>query len=303
MAARKRRNRQRRRRGRFGFLYKLLSFLIIFAALLAGCVAFFRVNRVVVSGNGRYTEAEIIAASGVEIGDNLLLVNRPQTASNIMGQLPYVETVAPVRRLPDTVELHITESTAAAVIRIDGSYWLLDSSAKLLEQGDVSLRGSLPEVRGLTPQNPAPGLRIQVEAGQQTRLEGLRGLLKALEGRDMAGNLHDFLDVTAGNTIYFDYGDTLTVAAPTSGDFGEVALRLQRVVETFAQGGEVLSGTLDLTSRDMKAHLLNERWLPENWRRREVPSDGQADPVPPTDAPAPDGGELPPTDIVPPTQE
>ena len=40
MAARKRRNRQRRRRrGRFGFLYKLLSFLVIFAAILAFAIA------------------------------------------------------------------------------------------------------------------------------------------------------------------------------------------------------------------------------------------------------------------------
>ena len=36
MAARNKRNRHRRRRGRFGFLYKLLSFLLIFAAILAG---------------------------------------------------------------------------------------------------------------------------------------------------------------------------------------------------------------------------------------------------------------------------
>ena len=64
MAARKRRNRQRRRRrGRFGFLYKLLSFLIIFAAILACCVAFYRENRVEVSGTGRYSQADNIAAT------------------------------------------------------------------------------------------------------------------------------------------------------------------------------------------------------------------------------------------------
>ena len=83
MAARKDRNRRRRRRGRFGFLYKLLSFLIIFAAILAGCVAFFRVNQVAVTGNSRYSDQEVIAASGVELGDNLFLVNRPQTAQRI----------------------------------------------------------------------------------------------------------------------------------------------------------------------------------------------------------------------------
>ena len=149
MAARKNRNRQRRRRGRFGFLYKLLSFLIIFAAILVGCVAFFRVNEVVVTGNERYSAEEIIAASGVGLGDNLFLVNKPQTTASIMRHLPYVERVTPVRRLPDTIEFHITESQAVAAIRIEVTvevegvaqtetdWWLINASGKLLEREKV----------------------------------------------------------------------------------------------------------------------------------------------------------------------
>ena len=76
MAARKNRNRHRRRRGRFGFLYKLLSFLIIFAAILVGCVAFFRVNQGEVMGNSRYSAQQIIDASGVELGDNRFIARR-----------------------------------------------------------------------------------------------------------------------------------------------------------------------------------------------------------------------------------
>ena len=121
----------------------------------------------------------------------------------------------------------------------------------------------------------------------------------------MVGNLHDFIDLTAGNAIYFDYGENLTVVAPVSGDFDRVAVRLQRVEETFAQQGEPLTGTLDLTDRDMKAHLLPERWLPENWRKREVPIDGTTDTEPSTADPAGsgEGGGVSPDDIVPPSQE
>ena len=43
-----------------------------------------------------------------------------------------------------------------------------------------------------------------MEVDQKSRLEGLRGLLTALEDRGMVGNLHDFIDLTAGNAIYFD---------------------------------------------------------------------------------------------------
>ena len=88
MAARRNRHGRRRNRGRFGFLYKLLSALLIFAALLVGCVVFFRVNTVVVSGNSRYAEAEVIQSSGVEQGDNLFALNKYQISRQIYTQLP-----------------------------------------------------------------------------------------------------------------------------------------------------------------------------------------------------------------------
>lgn len=262
MAARKDRNRRRRRRGRFGFLYKLLSFLIIFAAILAGCVAFFRVNQVVVTGNSRYSAQEVIAASGVELGDNLFLVNRPQTAQRILSQLPYVENAVPVHRLPDTVELHITECVPAAAVRSEGSWWLMDARGKLLEQGTKSIAGTLPEVLGLHPLDPAVGEWTAVDITEQTRLEGLRQLLTALNARGMAGSVTDFIDVSASNVIYFGYGEELTVAVPMEGDFDLRVFSFQRVLETFAQRGETVTGTLDLTYGDSEARLLTERWLP-----------------------------------------
>ena len=71
MAARRKR-RGRRRRGRFGILYKVLSFFLILAAIVTGCIVFFRVNEIVVVGETRYSETEIIAATGVELGETSL---------------------------------------------------------------------------------------------------------------------------------------------------------------------------------------------------------------------------------------
>lgn len=266
MAVKRNRNQRRRRRGRFGFLYKALSFLIIFAAILVGCVAFFRVNEIRVVGNERYTEEEIVAASGVEIGDNLFLVNRPQTANAIMKRLPYVESATPVHCLPDTVELRIVESQAVAVLQADGGWWLLNSRGKLLEQGEESLGEDLPAVLGFTPQTPALGARMTAAIEDQTRLDGLKGLLTALEDRGMIQNVTDFIDVSASNAIYFGYGDDLTVVVPMSGDFDRRVFSLQRVLETFAQRGEKVTGTLDLTFGEDEARLLTERWLPDSDR-------------------------------------
>ena len=75
MAARKKR-RGRRRRGRFSFLYKFLSTLLILAAMVTGCIVFFRVNTVVVVGETRYSESEILDAAGVEMGEHLFGLNK-----------------------------------------------------------------------------------------------------------------------------------------------------------------------------------------------------------------------------------
>ena len=54
MARRSRRNR-RRSRGRFAFLYRLLCFVLICAAIVGALVLFFKVDTISVSGNDRYT--------------------------------------------------------------------------------------------------------------------------------------------------------------------------------------------------------------------------------------------------------
>lgn len=287
MAARKKRNRQRRRRGRFGGLYKLLSFLVIFAALVAGCVVFFRVDRVTVSGNSRYTVQEIIAASGVEQGDNLFLANKPQIARAITRKLPYIEAVTPVKVLPDTLELRVTESRAVAVLEGEEGRWLLNAGGKLVENGGADLGEGLPLVTGLHPVTPNLGGRLTVELEEQVRLDGLKGLLTALEGRDMAEKVNTFIDLTAANAIYFDYGEELTVVVPTAGNFERLVFSLQRVEETFRDNGERLAGTLDMTYGDKQARLLTERWLPEYLRPPEEPvvqPDPETSPDPEGDA-------------------
>ena len=69
--ARRRRNNRRRRRGRFSFLYKVLSVLLICGAIVGAMTFLFRVNAIEITGLSHYSEAELLAAAGVKQGDNL----------------------------------------------------------------------------------------------------------------------------------------------------------------------------------------------------------------------------------------
>ena len=89
--ARNRSTNRRRRRGRFSFLTKLLCILLIAGAVVAALTVFFKVQSITVSGNARYTSEEVVAASGIEIEDNLFLLNKYSAAQAIFEKLPYVE--------------------------------------------------------------------------------------------------------------------------------------------------------------------------------------------------------------------
>ena len=65
MARRNRYNRKRRRGG-FSLLYKLLTFLVICAAIAVALTLFFKVERIDVIGAERYTQQKIIDASGIQ---------------------------------------------------------------------------------------------------------------------------------------------------------------------------------------------------------------------------------------------
>ena len=277
MAARRNRRGRRRNRGRFSALYKLLSVLIIFAAILMGCVVFFRVSTVEITGDSPYTEEEIRRVSGVEQGDNLFTLNKYQISSRIYTQLPYIGTVNFERKYPDTFVIHVTASVPVAWIESGGSRWLMDTDCKLLESGGASLTEGKAQVRGLEAVNPSVGSVLTVPPEQQDKLDQLKGFLAAIQARQMTGSLTSFLDLTSNNEIRFGYGANLTVLFPMNGDFTQKTYYLQQTLWTMDEKGIPRTGTLDLTYDNQEGHLLPKRWLPgELELYREQAASGEA---------------------------
>ena len=116
----RRRKSNRRRRGSFGFLYKLLSVLVICGAIVAALTLFFRVDTVVITGQQRYTEEEIREASGIAEGANLVLFNKYTAANNIVSALPYIEEISINRKLPDTLLIQHSPGGGAGRQRMAG---------------------------------------------------------------------------------------------------------------------------------------------------------------------------------------
>lgn len=99
-----------------GPLFKLLCALAVVIALTIGATVFFQVETIAVTGNSRYTQQEVIDASGIQIGDNLYRMNKYQIGNQVLGQLPYVEKILIRRSLPSTIVITVSEWDAVAQI-------------------------------------------------------------------------------------------------------------------------------------------------------------------------------------------
>lgn len=252
--ARQRSHRQRRRRrGRFGGLYRILSILAVAAAVIVACVVFFRVNRVTVEGNVRYTPEEVMEASGIELGDNLIALSKGRVAGAIRTRLPYVESVSIRRQLPDGVVLTVKERRAAASVEGTGARWLISSQGKILEEAQGH---SVMAIRGLKAVAPYAGGMIQVAEEDGGTLNHVLALLTALEEREMLADC-TALDCTAATYLTLEW-KIYTVKFPRGGDYPYM-LRLIDAALAHEKMPQDEPGIFDLTVEENAVHFRRSR--------------------------------------------
>ncbi len=207
--ARKRRHKTKRRdRSRFVGLYKVVSALLILAAVAVACAVFFQVQDISIQGNQRYTREELLDVIGVETGDNLFRVNRSRVARDLKTRLPYIQTVSVSKVLPDTLSITVTEGKAVAAVAQGSRWWLLGSDGKLLEESDTPQ--GLPQITGVIPLAPAPGTYLAAGEEQAARVASLRELLAALADNSLLDKLGS-IDLTQDYELTFVYDTRFTV--------------------------------------------------------------------------------------------
>ncbi len=248
---RRRRSNRRRRRGRFSFLYKVLSVLLICGAILGAMTFLFRINTIEITGISHYTQEEILSASGIRQGDNLYLINKYDVADDIFAALPYVQTVQINRRLPDTITIDVQECTVAGAVQQEGSAWLISSHGKILEAVTPAAAAEYPVIDGVTLLAPAVGTTLALGEENQLTEQRLLDLLQTLEERGMFHEMEG-IHMGEGAFITMDYAGRFTVKFAWDADFDYKLQNLQVVISKLEVNE---TGVIDLT-RDGVANFI-----------------------------------------------
>ena len=281
MARQRRHSSSRRRRGRFSGLYRIFSILAVAVALVVACVVFFRINEVTVAGNDRYTAQEIIDASGIRTGDNLIALSKSRVAGNIIARLPYVRSVSIERLLPDGVLLTVTEHVASAAISDGKNWWYLAEQGKVLEQAPSP--DGVMTITGLTARTPIPSDPVRVDEEEETTLGYVLALMEELSRRGMLQDCTE-LDCTAATSMTLSY-DIYQVKLPRRADYSEYLALLQAALSSEEMPKDV-PGTFDLTVQDGRAYFQQEEVAVSGAPEPAQPS-GTAGPEPSASQPAP----------------
>jgi len=249
--ARRRSSNRRRRRGRFTFLYKLLSILAICAVIVVALTLFFKVNTIEVSGEKEYSEEQILEASGVSKGDNLFLLNKFDVANRLIKKLPYIENVRINRKLPDQLIISVTECSATFAATQDGTVWLVSPSGKIVGSCKPADAAALPVLDGCELLAPSVGSQIALSTDHKTQQTSLLSLLSALQSGEMLAQVNA-IHLGSTTELTMDYAGRFSVVMPYGGDYPYLTAYLAKVVDTLETNE---TGTIDLT-KDGEAHVL-----------------------------------------------
>lgn len=226
-------------------IFKLMVVITVVVALTIGATVFFKVEEIKVTGNVRYTEAEVVEASAILEGDNLFQLNLGTVEAQIEEELPYVEDISIRRVLPNAVSVTMTEWDAVACIKIGENNWLMSIAGKLLEMAPQKDQHIL--IQGLNPLLPKAGKQLAVsEVEEGEKFASLLELLGVLEAYDVMGKV-SVIDLSANTSMTLRYDERFDVIFPLNGDYDyelralEAAVADREIYET---------GEMDLTNPD-----------------------------------------------------
>ena len=255
------------------FILQLLTVVAVVLALVLGMAIFFKVGKiptdqekvylpkVYVSGTEKYTAYDVVKASGINVGENLLTLREAEIGGRILEQLPYVLKARVRIKLPDAVNIEVVETDVVyAVQSTDASWWLMRSDGLVVEKTNSADAESYTKVLGITLAEPKAGknavalepeakvdettgetLPVTVSAADQLRTA--ISILGFLESNSVIGEAAS-VDVSSLNNLELWYEDRYQVILGDSTRLGE---KIRIMKATVVEMKDYDSGILDVS--------------------------------------------------------
>lgn len=206
---------RRRKRNMNKYVFVVIAIVLCIGAAI--CFTFlFNIKEIKVSGEASdYTVEEIVAASGIEMGDNLLRLKRSKAEEKICTELLYIETAEVKKKFPFSLEITVKRCVPAFNVVYELGTLLVSEQGKVLENNGYITEG-LPVFYGYNPLTTTAGQKIDAEDEQKKRIynEFTEIILNNPEHKIVSVDMTDKHEivVTYSNEIVFRMGNWNEIA-------------------------------------------------------------------------------------------
>lgn len=233
---RKARQRKARKKRMVTSLIALIIALAITVVILCLTV-FFTITKINVSGSNIYTSEEVIANSGIKIGDNIFTFGEKQASNLLKAKLPFIEKLEFKRILPDTLNIKIYDAKPYYCVMQNGAYYNVSKAGWVLEKTTEKTDGIF-EIKA-SKIKCTVGSEIVFEDEKSFKM--LQNTIKLLEENDIR---IDYLDVTSKITIKAGVEGRFDVNFGTENSLENKILHLKTTIENIAVNE---SGSINLS--------------------------------------------------------
>ena len=144
------RKRRQKREKRFRILKIILKILLLFAIII-GILLFlfispvFNIKKINVQGNSKINTEEIESLSKINMNENIFRFSSRKIEENVKENA-YIDTVEVKRKIPDTVEIIVTERETKYQLEYGNAFVYIDGNGNILEISNEN--ANLPIIRG-----------------------------------------------------------------------------------------------------------------------------------------------------------
>lgn len=202
---------KRKKRKRNMLLYDIIFIVLIVGTLaILSVTVLFNISEITINGNEKYTDDQVIAASGVNIGDNLIRLDIGSAENGILQNLIYVDDVNVSRSFPNRLTVDITTAVPMAAIYTNASYYVISYNNKLLDIAKSAPQNT-PTVDGivLSASNEVGKQIIKDEIGKLDITEEIINAFNEYKlNEPLKINISDAMNIkiTYDNRLQIDFG-------------------------------------------------------------------------------------------------
>lgn len=227
--------------------YALMLIMVAMCAAVVLAAVFLNVEEIKISGSSKYNAQQIIDASGVKKGDNLLRINKTSVSNKICAKLPFVESINIKLMLPSTIVITVNAGNPAYMIKYANGYIYAARNFKVLEvSSDANKDKGLVTVNGAQVKKAEPGsVLVFADRSQQGEIEQLIAALNSAKLNKVTG-----VDISNSYELAAQYDNRIKIIIGTSIDSKDKLAAASSIINSKLQASD--KGTLDVSTENKR---------------------------------------------------